>query len=967
MAARGKKVVNPNDPARFSGNGLNYRAKLIGIENVPEARGDEMCQEAITKLKNSVKISGQHKPKIFVQVTLEGLKIIDAISLTANQSKKKSDSKSPKQGEMNEQEDKTKELIVLHTHAVHRISFIARDVTDNRAFGYVYGEGDGTHKFFAIKTAAAAEQLVLALRDLFQVVYEMKKKEMEKIGQDGSASDETTKVENSQTSGDGSTSGTGQAPVEKVNADGENIYQVPTNNAPVNPPTQAEQVANLLDLEDQADHILKDIEQIKNLEFDSLTSDSLFSPASPPVTEMASLAISSSVGTASIVDPWGLSPSVSPPTAAPAIPASSSSSALGDLAGLQTGQFAPMGQTSFPPSPFSVQPGLLGAPNMNMMSGNLPVNRDPFGNDPFSSSTQQRLQQSPGFGAATNPFGAGGFGSPFGLPQAATSPMGLMPGMVPHGFMPQAGIVGSGVPQMAIGGVRNPFGASLFPSPQPQMTNLFNDDEVSVLKPIKKDALADAQNAESAQAKPKSTRDDLFGDLLDIKKSTPPVAASLSPKDLFNQATPVEKKSLNELKSVSKPTQAPQVQASADFDYHFPGDEANDLPFTDLEEEDCLASSYGPPAMDPPSCPKQLLSNPLVSPTPPPVPQRNPSPSFFSENCLSSESKLQTAFVLNSPPVPSRTINHSNHSKPFPALVLNTSSDKIFSHLPSPDEPPPPLPLQVASEFAAPTPPPRPIFSSSSSSFSSSPSPIPDVSINKMTLKSISSTVTLDCIRAVPNKEVASLSSNNINSDNFTCDITNASQSDIKPREFPTCMFSDQWDNMQKPFPTQEDGYSSKTGDDPFMAANKSDDWRSCDLTDNDPFNMPLHLTPGFKAVAKFGNDPFDDSFNALKNDNWDPFALSVQETFLEPNDVSVLPVFHSVNTGFLLGTKSPSPDFDPFNTATTSSNKCPTPAFDPFTADFSSGNTNPLPTLNAFGVPTQAPSAPASGNSLLD
>lgn len=45
--------------------------------------------------------------------------------------------------------------IVLHSHAVHRISFISRDTTDSRAFGYVYGTEDGLHKFFAIKTAAA--------------------------------------------------------------------------------------------------------------------------------------------------------------------------------------------------------------------------------------------------------------------------------------------------------------------------------------------------------------------------------------------------------------------------------------------------------------------------------------------------------------------------------------------------------------------------------------------------------------------------------------------------------------------------------------------------------------------------------------------------------------------------------------------------------------------------------------------
>lgn len=68
------------DASRFEGKGVNFKAKLIGIQKVNEARGDEMCQTALVKLKTEVRDSKQHKQKILVNVNMEGLQIIDAIS-----------------------------------------------------------------------------------------------------------------------------------------------------------------------------------------------------------------------------------------------------------------------------------------------------------------------------------------------------------------------------------------------------------------------------------------------------------------------------------------------------------------------------------------------------------------------------------------------------------------------------------------------------------------------------------------------------------------------------------------------------------------------------------------------------------------------------------------------------------------------------------------------------------------------
>ncbi|KAJ6656138.1 hypothetical protein lerEdw1_004189 [Lerista edwardsae] len=136
--------------ARFQGDGVRYKAKLIGIDDVPGARGDKMSQDSMMKLKGmavAARSQGQHKQKIWVNISLAGIKIIDE-----------------------------KTGVIEHEHPVNKISFIARDVTDNRAFGYVCG-GEGQHQFFAIKTAQQAEPLVVDLKDLFQVIYNLKKKE----------------------------------------------------------------------------------------------------------------------------------------------------------------------------------------------------------------------------------------------------------------------------------------------------------------------------------------------------------------------------------------------------------------------------------------------------------------------------------------------------------------------------------------------------------------------------------------------------------------------------------------------------------------------------------------------------------------------------------------------------------------------------------------------------------------------
>lgn len=67
----------PSDPTRFAGDGLTFRAKLIGVLEVNAPRGDRLCQEALSELKMAVKAAGEHKQRIIICVSLDGLRLRD--------------------------------------------------------------------------------------------------------------------------------------------------------------------------------------------------------------------------------------------------------------------------------------------------------------------------------------------------------------------------------------------------------------------------------------------------------------------------------------------------------------------------------------------------------------------------------------------------------------------------------------------------------------------------------------------------------------------------------------------------------------------------------------------------------------------------------------------------------------------------------------------------------------------------
>lgn len=145
-----KEKPDKKSASKYEGDGVIFKAKLIGLESVSDARGDKMCQDAMQRLKLNVKNIGPHKRKINICVSLQGIKIKDE-----------------------------KTGAVMYHHPVSLISFISQDISDARAFGYVFGSTNEPHQFIAIKTEKPAFHVVLALRDLFQTVLNHKQEEIQ--------------------------------------------------------------------------------------------------------------------------------------------------------------------------------------------------------------------------------------------------------------------------------------------------------------------------------------------------------------------------------------------------------------------------------------------------------------------------------------------------------------------------------------------------------------------------------------------------------------------------------------------------------------------------------------------------------------------------------------------------------------------------------------------------------------------
>uniref|UniRef100_A0A3Q1FV68 PID domain-containing protein n=1 Tax=Acanthochromis polyacanthus TaxID=80966 RepID=A0A3Q1FV68_9TELE len=66
--------------SRFHGDGVRYKAKLIGMDTVPDVQGEKMCYESMMKLKGleeAARKQGKHKQRVLLKISYGGLKIVD--------------------------------------------------------------------------------------------------------------------------------------------------------------------------------------------------------------------------------------------------------------------------------------------------------------------------------------------------------------------------------------------------------------------------------------------------------------------------------------------------------------------------------------------------------------------------------------------------------------------------------------------------------------------------------------------------------------------------------------------------------------------------------------------------------------------------------------------------------------------------------------------------------------------------
>ncbi|XP_076858415.1 PTB domain-containing engulfment adapter protein 1 isoform X2 [Brachyhypopomus gauderio] len=143
-------------PEALAKHFIAYNAKFLGNTEVDQPKGTEVVRDAVRKLKfqrHIKKSEGQKIPKVELQISIYGVKILDP---------------------------KSKD--VQHNCQLHRISFCADDKTDKRIFTFICKDSESNkHLCYVFDSEKCAEEITLTIGQAFDLAY---KKFLESGGKD---------------------------------------------------------------------------------------------------------------------------------------------------------------------------------------------------------------------------------------------------------------------------------------------------------------------------------------------------------------------------------------------------------------------------------------------------------------------------------------------------------------------------------------------------------------------------------------------------------------------------------------------------------------------------------------------------------------------------------------------------------------------------------------------------------------
>uniref|UniRef100_A0A0K0FU96 Cell death protein 6 (inferred by orthology to a C. elegans protein) n=1 Tax=Strongyloides venezuelensis TaxID=75913 RepID=A0A0K0FU96_STRVS len=145
----GKKTwIHP--PAALQNGRIEYSLKLLGQTEVKEPKGVNVTRQAIHAIRFNLQVnqginghSGSRLRKVDMQISVTGVTIMDS---------------------------KTK--LIICSHPLHRISFVADDKEDKRIFAFIAKTDENKHECFVFLSDKQAEKITLTIGEAFDLAYQ---------------------------------------------------------------------------------------------------------------------------------------------------------------------------------------------------------------------------------------------------------------------------------------------------------------------------------------------------------------------------------------------------------------------------------------------------------------------------------------------------------------------------------------------------------------------------------------------------------------------------------------------------------------------------------------------------------------------------------------------------------------------------------------------------------------------------